>query len=484
LDATGAQIRVTEGGSLSVHDLELEEVGEAPNSGIDLIDPAFSEYPAQIKVKGEEVVDSSGAVHTSRKAPASVPPPLSAALKERRRHSLVAQAPLAEHSEAQSDRHLDAPVPDLMRAAEDSLAPHTLAGAGNDRNFGDEADDLLELEHAPPSTRPSERDKTFQSLYPDPSQVSEDEADTTVLAGYGGSQRSIRGQPESTGVGPGLRTPGAFVVGSDGRLRTQSEAYGGGPGGSTWLPWTIAAVSLLALGASLTAQFNGDFRRSAMESTGSLGSESQVMTYESKSQGNRPESLADQEGAASAEFGERVELEDGDRGLEAAGLNAKEINEAPSENSSVVPSRRQDSSPETKPTPSVTKAEQAPIVTATSPTATTSADASDDLESAESDVASEAVEAEVPPFDEGAAFGALGDATVLAKSCRREGDPAGTAHVTVTFAPSGRTTRSLVAGWPYAGTELGGCIAQRFRAAKVPEFSGGPVTVHRSVVIQ
>jgi hypothetical protein len=52
--------------------------------------------------------------------------------------------------------------------------------------------------------------------------------------------------------------------------------------------------------------------------------------------------------------------------------------------------------------------------------------------------------------------------------------------VTVTFAPSGNVTSAVVDSAPFAGTPVGGCIAGKFRAAHVPAFSGGNVTVGKS----
>jgi hypothetical protein len=55
--------------------------------------------------------------------------------------------------------------------------------------------------------------------------------------------------------------------------------------------------------------------------------------------------------------------------------------------------------------------------------------------------------------------------------------------VQVTFAPSGRVTSATVMGPPFAGTAVGGCVAGAFRRAKVPAFSGNPVTVSKSFAI-
>ena len=88
------------------------------------------------------------------------------------------------------------------------------------------------------------------------------------------------------------------------------------------------------------------------------------------------------------------------------------------------------------------------------------------------------------PFDANAARAALASAAGAASGCRKEGDPAGTATVVVTFAPSGRVTSANISGPPFAGTQTGGCIAGAMRQAKVPAFSGEHVTVSKTVVVQ
>lgn len=87
-------------------------------------------------------------------------------------------------------------------------------------------------------------------------------------------------------------------------------------------------------------------------------------------------------------------------------------------------------------------------------------------------------------FDANAARSALAAAAASASSCRQLGDPAGTVKVMVTFAPSGRVTSSVLAGGVFSGTRAGGCIAARMRSAKIPPFSGSPVTVSKSLAIR
>lgn len=85
------------------------------------------------------------------------------------------------------------------------------------------------------------------------------------------------------------------------------------------------------------------------------------------------------------------------------------------------------------------------------------------------------------PFDRSAASAAMSSAVGSASGCKKEGDPSGVAHVTVTFAPSGRVTQANIGGPPFAGTATGGCIARAFKTARIPPFEGDPVTVSKTV---
>lgn len=88
-----------------------------------------------------------------------------------------------------------------------------------------------------------------------------------------------------------------------------------------------------------------------------------------------------------------------------------------------------------------------------------------------------------PEFNKAAASAALNGAAGAASGCKAPGDPAGVVRVSVTFAPSGRATRSVVNGPPYGGTTTGSCVAAAFRSLSVPPFSGDPVTVSKSVSV-
>lgn len=82
-----------------------------------------------------------------------------------------------------------------------------------------------------------------------------------------------------------------------------------------------------------------------------------------------------------------------------------------------------------------------------------------------------------PPFDMKAARSALSRAAKSAKRCQRSGGSAGKVKVSVTFSNSGRTTSAKVIDGAVRGTLVGGCVAQAFRKAKVPAFTGPKKTI-------
>ena len=85
-----------------------------------------------------------------------------------------------------------------------------------------------------------------------------------------------------------------------------------------------------------------------------------------------------------------------------------------------------------------------------------------------------------PPFDTGAAKTALENASSSAASCKKPDGPTGRGKVQITFSPSGRATSANVVEGAFGGTPTGGCVAKIFRAARVPAFSGDPVSVSKS----
>jgi hypothetical protein len=88
----------------------------------------------------------------------------------------------------------------------------------------------------------------------------------------------------------------------------------------------------------------------------------------------------------------------------------------------------------------------------------------------------------VAVFDKGAAKAALSTATSQAAGCGQGGAP-GKGKIQITFAPSGKVSDAALVEGPFAGTAAGKCALRHFRAARVPAFSGAPVTVAKSFKI-
>ncbi|HSQ65228.1 MAG TPA: hypothetical protein VLM85_18535 [Polyangiaceae bacterium] len=81
-------------------------------------------------------------------------------------------------------------------------------------------------------------------------------------------------------------------------------------------------------------------------------------------------------------------------------------------------------------------------------------------------------------FDRRAAADVLGGVRV--QDCAPPGGPHGTGRVKITFAPSGVATKAELEQGIFAQTKVGECIVGRYLGARVPPFSGGPITVEKS----
>jgi hypothetical protein len=86
-----------------------------------------------------------------------------------------------------------------------------------------------------------------------------------------------------------------------------------------------------------------------------------------------------------------------------------------------------------------------------------------------------------PPFDRGAAAGALGVVNVA--SCKKPDGPTGSGHVSVTFDTDGTVSSASVDQPPFQGTPVGACVAHKFGGAHIPVFGGGPVKVGKTFVV-
>jgi hypothetical protein len=85
------------------------------------------------------------------------------------------------------------------------------------------------------------------------------------------------------------------------------------------------------------------------------------------------------------------------------------------------------------------------------------------------------------PFDRGAAAASLGAVNVQA--CKKPDGPTGSGRIEVTFNPDGSAASANIIEGPFPGTPVGGCIAGKFRGARVPAFSGAPVHVKKSFTV-
>lgn len=88
------------------------------------------------------------------------------------------------------------------------------------------------------------------------------------------------------------------------------------------------------------------------------------------------------------------------------------------------------------------------------------------------------------PFNAKLAKAAIDRAAARAKGCRDAGDAPGSASTTITFAPSGKVSEATVTTPRYASSKTGKCIVGKLNDARVPEFSGNPVTLKKSVTLK
>jgi len=85
------------------------------------------------------------------------------------------------------------------------------------------------------------------------------------------------------------------------------------------------------------------------------------------------------------------------------------------------------------------------------------------------------------PFDRGAAAQAVGQVNL--SSCKNAGAPTGASHVTITFNPDGSVAAAIIDGGPLAGTSAGSCVANKYRNARVPPFSGSAVRIGKTFML-
>lgn len=83
-----------------------------------------------------------------------------------------------------------------------------------------------------------------------------------------------------------------------------------------------------------------------------------------------------------------------------------------------------------------------------------------------------------PTFDREAAAKALRDVDLV--KCKAPGGPRGEGHAVITFNPDGAVSDVKIDRGPYVGTPVAPCIAKQYKTARVPSFSGDPVTVGKT----
>jgi serine/threonine protein kinase len=80
------------------------------------------------------------------------------------------------------------------------------------------------------------------------------------------------------------------------------------------------------------------------------------------------------------------------------------------------------------------------------------------------------------PFNRGAAIAQLNAVSGRAMGCASGGGPSGSGRANITFSPNGRAAR-VALGAPFVGTPVGQCVINVFQTARVPPFTGSPVTL-------
>lgn len=432
LDATQGAVRVTKGGRRAVA-LEIEEIED------------FTEAPPSVEP------------HFSVAAALEVAPNL---------------------------KEFEAPVPDFRSAG--SLSPHTL--------YDEDDDGLVPLGrefNSSPFT--SERDRSYNSLFAEPGKKpapADVEAPRRVFSALSpprrGEHRPSKSEPSvlKDDISTAPAVAGTIVeMAPDGQLINQTDRKKR-PADSTrprtWVPWTVAAIALLGLGVSVS------LNRGAPASAKSQDAVTSVPATDSRAL----DEAARSEEPASAVVETQKEPSDETAAPPsiAADLGSDDSS-GPTLAAQAAPAALSAGGGEPKPAagsnpaaqPSAAQSTAARSSDAIPPEAGTATEETADTGLTKEE---EGEEPALLPFSSSAALTALRDATALAGGCRKAGDPSGIARVVVTFAPSGRVTSAAVTGAPFAGTETGGCIASRFRTARVPAFAGEYVTVKKTVTIQ
>jgi hypothetical protein len=88
------------------------------------------------------------------------------------------------------------------------------------------------------------------------------------------------------------------------------------------------------------------------------------------------------------------------------------------------------------------------------------------------------------PVDPMAAAASAALGTIDVRPCKAPGGPTGTGHVKITFAPSGDAISSEVDAPPFAGTDVGRCIAEKYRTLHIAPYTGKNVQVGKTFQLE
>ncbi|MBX3188744.1 MAG: hypothetical protein KF819_17130 [Labilithrix sp.] len=86
---------------------------------------------------------------------------------------------------------------------------------------------------------------------------------------------------------------------------------------------------------------------------------------------------------------------------------------------------------------------------------------------------------DLPPFPRARVLADLDRVQATIQTCKFPNDPSGTTVVTIGFEPDGRNDSIVRA--PFGTTATGSCLSQRFRTVQAGKFSGGKVSINRTV---
>lgn len=466
LDATQGHVRVIKGGRFaSEREIqEIEDFTEAPPS----VDPHLSELP---------LVPAQASAHKGL----SSPPPLPL---EARARSMGPRAKPGNDVAAASQlsgaaKEWEAPVPHFSSAG--SLSPLSLSD--------DDDDGLVPLgREFNSSPFASERDQSYNSLFPQPERRPSPQnldapvpmVSRTPSPPQRGELRRGKSEPElfhdELSNAPAVAAT-IVEMGPGGELINQADrkSRAAAPTRSShWVPWTVAAIALFGLGVSVSLDRRAPAHPKAPEAVAVVDVDRTESDVVPAAAGVAP-TQSDTDPAVANVDPVVVAL------TQTEVAQVLQGDEIPSEEPSLAVTRLRGAQAEGAAAPASDSSATAPVGTDTSGPVTV-LDEPDSTK--EADNKEEGEERALAPFSSAAAATALREATALAGACRKSEDPSGYATVLVTFAPSGRVTSAELSGAPFAGTETGGCIASRFRTARVPPFAGQHVTVKKTVTIQ